>query len=183
MLNHIRSEKGFTLIEMIIVVTIVSILSIIVIPKLTRAIGEDKESIAVLSGIISKTFDDAFLKDHINYLVIHLHSPGPLGEKKDEIQSRTNGVSVILREGDKYVDNKRNILKYKKFPDYFKIEEVVLTTGDKITDGNVIIPFYPQGFSDNFIIHIADGDRKSSIRMFKYLKEPKIYSDYIEFDK
>jgi len=49
--------------------------------------------------------------------------------------------------------------------------------------GNVIIPFYPNGYADNAIVHIAAGnEEKWSIVINKHLKEPRVVPDYITFE-
>ena len=56
-------------------------------------------------------------------------------------------------------------------------------SGEKITSGNVLIPFYPRGHSDDVIVHIlSNDDERFSMRISKFRKEPKILPDYVSFD-
>ena len=85
-------------------------------------------------------------------------------------------------ENGDFVDNRNKLLKYKSFSDSFRIEGVVLSTGEKIAVGNVLIPFYPTGQSDNVILHIlVNKEENWSLRIYKMRKEPEIFQGYIDF--
>ena len=61
-------------------------------------------------------------------------------------------------------------------------EEILLSTGEKITTGNVLIPYYPGGQSDNVILHILINNEENwSLRIYKMRKEPEIFHGYINF--
>ena len=116
--------------------------------------------------------------------MIHLHEP--MSDVEDEgIYSRTNGISVVtLNEQGKLIERKKKLLQYRNFPDSFKIENVVLSTGENIGVGNVLVPFYPDGYSDNVIIHILVNEEEQwSVRIYKLGKEAKIFPDYINFNE
>lgn len=176
-----RDNSGFTLIEIVVVIAIVALMFMIAAPRITRVFSSQRENFAIFTGMIVRTFDDAFLHNRTNYLTVHLQSPDPedtLGQK--EVFSRHNGISVLNITDGEFVESKLRSLKFKEFSDSFLIEEVLLSTGEKITNGNVLIPFYPQGYSDNVIIHImVNGDQQWSIRIVKHMKEPKVIEGWI----
>jgi len=182
--RHFFNNKGFTLIEIIVVIVIISIVMIITLPRITNFMSNDRENFAILTGKIAKTFDDSFLHDKVNYLAIHLEGTMlESTEDDDTIWGRDNGISVINLENGKFVDNKRKILAYKKFPESFRIEEIILSNGEKLTEGTALVPYYPQGYSDNVIIHILVNDEEQwSLRIYKHLKEPRIIPEYITFE-
>jgi hypothetical protein len=175
------------MIEIMVVITIISIMSMIAIPKLTGFFSNKRENLAVITGLITKTFDDSFLREKINYLIIHLYNGTTYPEKGSmqitkDVFNRSNGISIVNLKDGIFIDNNRKIFQYKEFNNSFKIEEVLLTSGERIQNGNVLIPFYPQGFSDNVIIHLLVNDEeKISIRILKHLKEPKVLSGYVTF--
>ncbi len=79
--------------------------------------------------------------------------------------------------------SKNKLLKYREFPESFRIEGVLLSTGEEITIGNVMIPFYPSGRTNDVILHIlVDDEEQWSIRIFKLRKEPMIMPEYVKFD-
>jgi prepilin-type N-terminal cleavage/methylation domain-containing protein len=176
-----KNTGGFTLIEIVVVVAILAILFMIAAPRVTRVFSTQRENFAIFTGMIVRTFDDAFLHNRTNYLTVHLQSPDPedpLAQK--EVFSRHNGISVLNIVNGEFVESKLKSLKFKEFPDSFLIEEVLLSTGEKITNGNVLIPFYPQGYSDNAIIHVlVNGTQQWSIRIEKHMKEPKVFEGWI----
>jgi len=179
-----HDERGFTLIELIVVIAIISMLFMIAVPRISRIVSSQQQNFAILTGMIAATFDDAFLKNRTDFLKIYLSSPDPEDEATPKDDShRKNGVAVRNVVNNQWVDCDRKSLKFKEFPDSFLIEEVIISTGEKITNGSPHIPFYPQGYSDNCIIHIlVKGEQKWSIRIYKHIKEPKVLEGYVSFD-
>jgi prepilin-type N-terminal cleavage/methylation domain-containing protein len=183
----LKCQKGVTLVEILVVVLIISILVGSVGPRVTGFFSSKRENLIIFTGIIKKVFDDAFLNDRVNYLVIHL-SDSTLSETDEEEESdllqRENGISVANLIDGRFVESKRRIFQHKRFPDSFRIDEVVLHTGETVTSGNIIVPFYPQGYSDNVIIHlIINDEERISVRIYKQLKEPEIEKGYAFFDR
>jgi prepilin-type N-terminal cleavage/methylation domain-containing protein len=177
----VRDNSGFTLIEIVVVIAIVALMFMIAAPRVSRVFNSQRENFAIFTGMIVRTFDDAFLHNRTNYLTVHLLSADPedtLGHK--DVFNRHNGISVLNIVEGEFVESKLKSLKFKEFSDSFLIEEVLLSTGEKITNGNVMIPFYPQGYSDNVIIHImVNGGQQWSIRIVKHMKEPKVLEGWI----
>lgn len=157
----------------------------LVVPRIPRLTGTDRGSFLVLTGIIARCFDDAFLKGNTNYLIVHLHERSMELDGYDEkIFSRENGVSVVNmnREG-KFVDSTDRLLSYHRFPGSFSIEEVIVAGADPVRQGSVFIPFYPSGASDNAIIHIlVGGGERWSVRINRLKKEAGIIHDYVGFE-
>lgn len=185
--THIlKCQKGITLVEILVTALIISILMGVAGPRVAGFFTSKRENLVIFTGIIRKVFDDAFLNDRVNYLIIHLSEP-TLSESEEEeegsLMIRENGISVANLVNGKFVESKRKIFEYKKFPDSFRIDEVVLNTGEVITSGNVMIPFYPQGYSNNVIIHLVINDEERiSVRIYKQLKDPEIDKGYTFFD-
>lgn len=181
----VRRHDGFTLVELVVVIAIISILFMIAVPRISRIFTTQREHFAVLTGVIVKSFDDAFLHDRTNYLTLYLKSPGALvnADSSDEAQ-RNNGFAVQVMEEGILKDHRLKSLRYRSFSDDFIIEEVLIQSGGKVTEGRVMIPFYPQGFSDNVIIHIlVNGSQQWSVRIDKHIKEPKVMEGYKGYDE
>lgn len=174
-------EQGFTLIEIVIVVALLAVLGGTILPALSGFFSSKYEHFKILTGIIARTYDDAFLRDRINYLVIHIDgSDRGFSDEDIDIFQRRNGFSVVNYKDGRFTDNERKTLSNRKFPDNFRIEAVLLNTGEPVRTGNVLIPFYPNGFSDNVIIHIlADSTEQWSVRIYKHLKEPDVVEGFI----
>ena len=179
-------KKGFTLIEIIIVVTVLSIMGMLVAPRLSSFLGDERKNFKLITGIIAKTYDDAFIHGNNNYLVFHLYEPGEEegDEEREDVFLRDNAVSVLVRQEGKFIDHSRKSLRFRQFSEDFMLEDVILGSGTKITEGNVLVPFYPQGYSDNVIVHIRTGDDEVwSLRIYKHLKEPDVKYGYRTFDE
>ena len=184
--NISKDNQGFTLIEIIIVVVVISISAMIVIPRIGGFFSSDRENFAVLTGTIVKTFDDAFINGRVNYLAVHLFETGDqtLEENENNIFARENSLSVLNFANGTFTDNPKKILRPRAFPDSFRFEEVILKDGKTFTDGTVMIPFYPQGYSDNAIIHIMINEEdKWSVKIMKHMKEPRVIPDYVNYEE
>ena len=178
------SSEGFTLIELIVVITVLSVIAPAVIPRISNALGSGKGDMIAVTSIIAKTFDDAFLQRRLNFLAVHLASPPiKIPESKNELLERENGLSVLIQDDQGALkDSPKKILSYKKFPSSFRMEEVIFPTGEKFTGGTVLIPFYPEGYSENAIIHLTSGNDRWSVIIFKMRKEPRVVREFIDFD-
>ena len=180
----LRDERGITLVELMIVIVILSIMSLVVAPRLTNIFDSKRSNFTILTTVIAKTFDDSYINGRLNFVLLHLYEPMSAVDE-DEVFARENGISVVVRnENGEFVDNTNKLLQYKQFSDSFRIEEVVLSTGETISSGNVLIPFYPAGYSDNVILHILVNDEERwSVRIFKMRKEPEIFPEYVDFSE
>lgn len=156
----------------------------IAVPRVTRIFSTQRENFAIFTGMIASTFDDAFLKNRIDFFTIYLNNPDPedpMGQK--EVFNRRNGIAVLNFVDGEFKDIKRKTLNFKEFSQSFYIEEVIKPTGESIRTGYASIPFNPQGFSDNYIIHVlVNGEQRWSIRIDKHIKEPKVMEGYATFD-
>lgn len=181
----IRGRGGFTLLELIVVITIISIMAMLVVPRIPRFTGTDRGSFIILTGIVARCFDDAYLKGTTNYLIVHLHDRGTeIGEYDEKIFGRRNGLSVVTLNRDGwFMDSRDRLLAHHRFPDSFKIEEVLVPGADPIREGNVFIPFYPSGSSANAILHILVGGKERwSVRINRLKKEARITHEYAGFE-
>jgi len=181
---YFKYDNGFTLIELVVVVAIMSIFAMISIPRIVRFINIERTGFAVLTGMMTKTFDDSFLNSRNNYLTIHLfNADSEKLEIKNEIFSRKNSISVLNHINDKWVDNNQTILKHIEFSDRFKIEKVLLSSEIEHTMGNVKIPYHPGGYAENAVIHILVNDEhRWSVRIYKHMKEPEVIKGYVNFE-
>lgn len=177
-------NRGFTLLELVIVLVIVSIMTLLVAPRVSVFMSGRRSNFIILQSMVAKAFDDAFIQNRTNFLVIHMgDSITELTDLDENIFSRKNGVSVVNFTGGAFKDSPNPLLAYRRFPASFKFEEVIMASGEKISNGNVLIPFYPRGHSDDVIVHIlSNDDERYSMRIMKFRKEPKILQDYVNFD-
>jgi prepilin-type N-terminal cleavage/methylation domain-containing protein len=184
-IDRLRANDGFTLIEVVIVMVVLSVMAMILAPRVSRFLGDEGKHFNLLTSLMARTYDDAFIHDNVNYLALHLHEPF-VDDVAQEIEAplrRTNGVSVLQRKDGTFVDHPRKSLRPRTFPPDFKLVEVILASGEKISSGNVLVPYYPQGYSDNLILHVLVGDEDQwSIRTYKHLKEAEVRNGFLTFE-
>jgi prepilin-type N-terminal cleavage/methylation domain-containing protein len=178
---HLRND-GFTLVEIIVVMAILSVMAITLVPKISAFFGGGRGDLISFQGFVAKTFDNAFLRNETCYLAIHCYSPA-LKSGQQDVLTHENGLSVlVMSDENELVESKRRILSKISFPDSFKIEEVILSTGETIRSGTALISFSADGYSDDTVVHISIHDIPYSILIYKHLKSPKQISGTVSMD-
>ena len=160
-----RGEKGFTLIELIVVVSLISILLVFAAPRLDVSFFSDQErKLSAWMLLTVKTLkESAFKAQTITTLHVDLDnnrmwtSAGPVTEETP----REN--EYALPAGHRLMD--------AQYPET-----------DKITRGVAVVQFYPKGYSDKALIHIEDGDdNRTSYLIEPFLPHINISDTYLEF--
>lgn len=153
-------------------------------PRIVNYLSSARDNFLVLSAIVTKTFDDAFINHRTNFIVIHCHSrENEISDISNSLFERTNGISVaILNDTNEFTDNPNKLLKHREFPDTFAIKEILLPDGTSYTTGNVIIPVYSSGFTSGAILHIATNDEEWSVVINPYIKFPKVVKGYTTYE-
>ncbi|MDA3899278.1 MAG: type II secretion system protein [Spirochaetes bacterium] len=184
--SEIRGNQGFSLVEILIVIALLSIISAVVAPRISSFFDSPKKNISLVSSIIVKTFDDAFVNNRINLLAVHLYFPATadFDDINKEILERTNGLSIVTVAPDGVLsDSSNRMLKTREFATSFMINRVLFADGRDITSGTALIPFYPDGFTKNVIIHVTVEDtERYSIIISKLMKYPYVKEDHIDFE-
>jgi len=181
-------DEGFSLIEIMVVIAIISIMTFVALPQMSGFLSNNKKDFALFTGMIAKTFDDAFLNDRVDYLVVHLYTPGENNSSEDDntnnLFGHNNGISVVNLKKGVFQKNPKKILRYRGFKDNFKIESVLFPNGKKISEGNVLLPFLPGGYSSDVIIHIlVDDEDRYSVKISKHFKEPEVREGFVDFEE
>lgn len=181
-----RDRRGFTLIELIVVLAVFSILSIVVMPRLINILSSTRDNFFLLSTVIAKSFDDSFINKRTNFIIIHCNNTeSDTEELPHSIFDRQNGISVAIVDDNKeFMDNPNKLLKYREFPDSFLIKKVILPDGSMHSSGNIFVPIYPSGQSSGAIIHIlARNEEEWSVIINPYSKHPRIEKGYASYEK
>jgi prepilin-type N-terminal cleavage/methylation domain-containing protein len=156
-----KDNRGFTLIELVVVMAILAIMSVIALPKLTGILGDQRKESAILKSYIEAVTDDSFVHRKTDYLCINLSISG---DKNSELfDDRYNDINIVnvyeLNDG-KFTQTKNRVLRSRGFSSSFILEEVILEGGKSITSGNVLIPFYSDGTSAGFVLKVISGDAR-----------------------
>ncbi len=175
---NFKDNRGFTLIEVMVVMAILVIMSVIALPKLTGFLGDKRKESTLLKAYIEAVTDDSFVRNKTNYLCINLSKPGNKNsELFDERYNETNIVNVYELNNGKFIQNTNKVLKHRGFSTSFILDEVILEGGKSVLSGNVLIPFYSDGTSAGFIIKVISGESKIFLIKDKITKMVKLENE------
>lgn len=165
--NYMRSsgESGFTLIELIVVILLISILMVFAAPRLDVSLFSDNErKLSAWILLTVKTLkENAFKTQTINTLHVDLDA--------NRMWTSTGEVTDETPRENEYV-----------LPEGYHLMDVVFPEQDKITRGAASIRFYAKGYSDKALIHVEDDDdNRFSFLIEPFLPHVKISETYIEF--
>lgn len=165
-----RSDKGFTLIELIVVIALISLFLVFAIPKL----GEVSESnlrrdIRHIIGAISYLHDEAIMKRRefrLNYNIAmgeywatEIVKEGPIGEvKKFE----------------------NTFIKKNRLSDNIRFRDIMVP-GHQGAVEEFFTYFYPTGWVEKTIIHLQQGeDKYYTLIVMPLTGKVKVYEGYVE---
>ncbi|MBN1501171.1 MAG: prepilin-type N-terminal cleavage/methylation domain-containing protein [Spirochaetes bacterium] len=182
--NRFNNSRGFSLVEIIVVLSIISIMSVVAAPKLSIFFSGKRKNVSLVRNYIAKTFDDAFLNYRNNYLIIHLNEPDDKNaDRSDGLFSGTNSLSVLNIENTKFVLSQEKLLQPLEFNNNFIFDSVLMDDTTEVQNGYVIIPFYKEGYSVNRIIYIRyNDDNYLTVFISKFEKEPYIFEGKLNYE-
>ena len=163
-----HSSKGFTLIELIVVIVIMSVLLVFTVPR--------------MSGFIFQDDTDQIVR----WLVIKGRAlrNGAVEQQKDYFLNIDIDNSKLWVT-DETIDTEEAMEKaYKNsfsLPETVVIRDVVYPGAGKALQGSVAISFHKQGYADQAIIHIRDDDdRNVSLMVEAFLPSVRWVEEYVE---
>lgn len=164
-----RQNRGFTLIELIIVVFLISIMLFLYIPKFQEAVMFDSTK-RVSRWIIGKVkaLKEGSITNHKSYF-LHIDLDNNRMWVTDELMSEEE-MQNAEQQGF-------------ELPDDINLLDVEYPGKDKILFGRADIYFYKKGYSDKALIHIEDSSNKQlSFLIEPFLSKVELYEKYVEFE-
>lgn len=160
--------KGFTLIELIVVMALISILLFFSVPRLDiNLFSNDDRNLSTWILMTVKSLKESTQQKGVR-LILFVDMDNDLIWSGEESGSETK-------------ENAPKENQYK-IPDGMQLLDVEFPGMEKKSSGIVEIYFYPKGYSDKSVIHIQDKDHnRNSYVIEPFLTEVKIYDRYIEF--
>ena len=136
-------RNGFTLLEISLVILLIGIILSLVLPNIGihKSRLEKEREIEQLSQTIKYLYDLSQIQNKEIILLFDLD------------ENKFQAVSLIDGEEEYILSEKR--LSYA-----LKIQDIVNSEGDKITQGTVSLTFNPAGFVEPATIHFIDKDAK-----------------------
>ena len=169
MMFNFRPNKGYTLIELIVVIILISLMLLFAIPRFQGDILSDNTK-KVSRWIMLKVRilkERALLEQKLH--VLHLSI--------DSNRLWTTNESMSQEE----LDNAE--LKGYELPDDIKVLDVQYPDGKKISIGRADIFFYKKGYSDKAIINMANNDNEHvSFFIEPFLTHVRMHDAYVEFE-
>jgi len=165
----LRQDKGFTLIELIVVVSLISIMLFLYIPKFQEAVMFDNTK-RVSRWIIGKL--QALKESSVNnqkLYVFHI----------DLDNNRMWVTNELMSEEEMQNAEQQGF----ELPDDINLLDVKYPGKDKMLSGRADIYFYKKGYSDKALIHIEDSSNKQlSFLIEPFLSAVELYEEYVEFE-
>jgi len=168
-----RGDKGFTLIELTVVIAIVSIVFFFSIPRLRNDILTDqtqKTSRWLLANV--RSLKERSFRAKKDY-VLHIDIDGNamwMSERPSE--AGTEGDTLAKTAQDRY-----------QLPDNLRILDVEFPGDVQVSTGVADVFFYAKGYSDTAFIHMEDDEnRRLSFLIEPFLPECRYYERYEGFE-
>lgn len=157
-------------------------MSLLIVPRINTFFSSKRKNTSLLTGYITRTFDNSFINKENNFLVLHLEKqPDELPEEK--FLDKRNALSVVQLVNNNFEPVKYDYLKTVNFNNSFILESVLYPDGEEIDSGNVFIPFHSSGYSENIIIYIRYNDNEyMTVFISKLQKEPYVFEGRKNYD-
>lgn len=177
----LSSSRGFTLMEILIVVAIIGAVVAIGVPKLTNKRGKMRSEIQRIAVLSRELFNAARLQNRTYRLAFEMNKE----TAKFHVESANGQITVLNEEQQKELQDKSSVdreeylkshapqfevdTKYVKTPEQFptdlridSIEYAGRKTGlgppdDDEKVGRAYIHYFPQGLAEQALIHLSDG--------------------------
>ena len=175
---HLESDKGFTLIELTVVIALISIIFFFSIPRLQNEILTDptkKTSRWLLSNIRSlKERSYREKKDYILYIDTDANAFWMTERIVDEEGEEEKEEETLSKSAE---ERKYNL------PESLRILDIEFPGNVEVTTGVAEIIFYAKGYSETAFIHMEDDDnRRLSFLIEPFLPDVRYYEEYIGFE-
>ena len=169
MIFNFRPNKGFTLIELIVVISLFSLLLLFAIPRFQGDVLYDNTKKASRWIILKvPALKEKALLEHKRY-VLHISI--------DSNRLWTTHESMSPEEL-----NSAELTGYE-LPADIKVLDVQYPDGIKISIGRADIFFYKKGYSDKAIINMANNDNEHvSFFIEPFLTHVRMHDAYVEFE-
>lgn len=168
-MHAIQRQNGFTLIELIVVMTLISIMLFFAIPRFRQAVESDggKKAARYIMMQVPLLKNKALREQKRYDLHIDLES--------NRIWTTNESMSE-----DALYEAEENAFEVS--PDV-RFNDVEFPKTGNINGGVAVIAFYKKGYSDKAIIHIEDedGEIERSLLIEPFFSNVKLYENYRDF--
>jgi prepilin-type N-terminal cleavage/methylation domain-containing protein len=179
--NNDRDRYGFTLIEIMVVLLLIGLIFSFVLPQFRARTDADlkRSSIRLAATIQNIFYQSAFRREtyRLQYDLangryrldrfVDPSAPGPktaapagdTGEAPDAEQQREEDLAGL--EGKPHYVPDRSVLPEPvRLPEGVRITDVTTQYLDTISEGNAFTHFFPDGYAEPTVIHLADRNKR-----------------------
>jgi len=163
--NTIAGNHGFTLIELIVVISLISILLFFSIPRLDISLFKDRnrELSAWIILTVRSLKEASFREQQILALSL-------------DFDNNRMWVGLADDAAETPAENKQTL------PKGFRLLGLAFPEQDRIINGVGKIRFYPKGYSDAALIHVEDNNNnRITYQIEPFLARVKIHEEYFEY--
>ena len=164
-----RNEQGFTLIEMVVVMALISILTAFALPKIRSSLFTDelRGTARRFIGLVAETGQEARSK----------RSPLLLRFDREQHRFTTSSATTIFE------NNEAEQSTGMKVPESVEIIDVATAHGGTKNSGELAIRFSPRGYVDKTVVHFRDDDGEElSVIISPFLGVTRVLEGYIALD-
>jgi len=158
----IKDDSGFTLLEVVVILTLISVMMLMTVPRIVRSARSADENGKIFRSTIERTVSDSIINAKNNFIVFHAEKEG---ERIKDFTGRKNGISVLNFDGNVFTESPLPALSYKQFPDSFMIESVIAGRGKVLDSGDIIVSVYPDGKTETIVIRVRNNDKTVNYRL------------------
>ena len=174
--------RGFTLIELIVVITLISVMMFFAVPRLnTSLLTSDSRKVSkwivlTVKGLKQKSVREQTL--HVLQVDLDNHKLASAAERKAPEASEQKEAFEDLDAGEKQAVKSEEL----ELPDGFRLTEVEFPGKTPISSGIAKIRFHPRGYSDHALIHMegSNGDR-ITFEIAPFLQQVQIQKSDVDF--
>lgn len=169
MVRYSRSNNGFTFIELVVVISLISLMLFIAVPRVQDTLFTDntnKVSRWIMNMVQSLK---ASAVQHQECYVLHV-----------SLDFNQMWVTHATMSDDEIQNASQNAYK---LPVNVKLVDVEYPDNETVSGGQADINFYQKGYSDMAMIHIENSDdEKFSFAIEPFLTRVKLYQKYVGFE-
>ena len=168
--SPVRNRQAFTLIELIVVISLIGTMLFFAVPRLEQSMFANKtKKVSRWILLNVNSLKDKAVKKQIRHVLYA------------DIANNRFWISNAAMTEDQLSDARE---KGFSLPEGFRLIDVAFPDDRKISGGTAAIHFYPKGYSDQAIVHLADdNNRRRSYLIEPFLPRAKIKHEYVEFQE
>lgn len=162
------SDSGFTLLELIVVITLLSLILFFTVPRFQTAVFSDPAQKAYRQLIYQiKSLKEKAVEEQTT-LILNF-----------DVDNGKIWVTTETMDEDQMTDQME---KATVLPEDIRLMDIVTPGKGMISSGTAQIRFYAKGYSDKALIHIEGEDGQMTLLVEPFLSRVKIDENYKEFE-